>query len=96
MQEKIEKDDVQEGVTDNDRDFILIVNGEKKRYDERKISFRQVVELAFGRDTNTDKTYYTVTYKNGPDENPSGTMVAGQSVKVKRGMIFNVTPTGQS
>jgi len=48
MQEKIEKDDVQEGVTDNDRDFILIVNGEKKRYDERKISFRQVVELAFG------------------------------------------------
>ncbi len=83
-------------VTEETKDFIIIVNGEKKRFDEKKISFRQVVELAFGRDANTDKTYYTVTYKNGSDENPKGSMVAGQSVKVKRGMIFNITPTGQS
>lgn len=83
-------------VTEETKDFIIIVNGEKKRFDERKISFRQVVELAFGREANTDKTYYTVTYKNGPDENPSGQMAFGQTVKVKRGMIFNVTPTGQS
>lgn len=92
----MEEEDVKTEVTDNARDFILIVNGEKKRYDEKKISFRQVVELAFGRDANTDKTYYTITYKNGPEENPSGSMVFGQTVKVKKGMIFNVTPTGQS
>ncbi len=90
------KEEIKEASDDQARDFILIVNGEKKSFPKKIISFRQVVELAFGHDANSDKTYYTVTYKNGPDENPKGTLVAGQSVKVKRGMIFNVTPTGQS
>lgn len=37
-----------------------------------------------------------VRYKNGHGDKPEGILSPGSSVKVKEGMIFNVSPTGQS
>ena len=37
-----------------------------------------------------------ITYRRGPKQNPEGTLVEGGTVKVKDGMIFNVTPTDKS
>ena len=39
---------------------------------------------------------FTVTYDDGPRENPHGSLIEGQSVKIKNGMVFNVTPTIRS
>lgn len=39
---------------------------------------------------------YSVTYKRGQGKKPEGTLVPGASVKVKEGMVFNVSETGQS
>ena len=39
---------------------------------------------------------FTVTYTKGADHRPQGTLVEGQTVKVKDGMIFNVTATNRS
>jgi hypothetical protein len=39
---------------------------------------------------------YTVTYHNGPRANPEGTMLDGDKVKVKDGMVFNVQFTDKS
>ncbi len=39
---------------------------------------------------------YSVKYKKGRGERPEDTLAKGESVKVKDGMIFYVSETGQS
>jgi Multiubiquitin len=52
-----------------------------------------VVILAFGP-PNYDSSAYTITYRHGTDK--GSTLVQGQSVQVKSGMIFNVVRTDKS
>jgi hypothetical protein len=81
-----------------DKEFkvTLIVNGRPRPWEEKMISFEQVVILAFGTyDANPDKVY-TVVYDKGPHQNPEGSMVRGSKVHVKDKMIFNVTATDKS
>ncbi len=76
--------------------YTLIVNGREKEWNDKTISFEQVVELAFGTIQNNGRTAYTVTYTRGNNDKPQGSMVAGDVVKVKHNMIFNVTATDKS
>jgi len=78
------------------KEFTIIVNGREKSWSFREITFIQVIELAFNTSEINDTTIYTVTYKRGEGNKPEGTMVNGDTVKVKNGMIFNVTPTNKS
>ena len=78
------------------KDLILIVNGRDKEWNEKTISFEQVVILAFGTYQNNGRTAYTVTYTRGNNDKPQGSIVAGDIVKVKHKMIFNVTATDKS
>jgi len=39
---------------------------------------------------------FTITFRKGPNANPKGTLTEGGSVKVKKGMIFDVTATDRS
>jgi len=72
----------------------IIVNGREKEWSEKRISFRQVVILAFEIYEENEFIVYTVTYKYKVHK--EGTMVAGDEVKVHEGMIFNVTRTDKS
>lgn len=78
------------------KEFTIIVNGREKVVTYREISFIQVVELAFNTTSINGTIIYTVTYKRGEGNKPEGTMVNGDTVKVKNGMIFNVTSTDKS
>lgn len=81
-----------------DRNFkvALIVNGRPKAWNEKTITFEQLIVLAFGTyDPNPNKVY-TVTYDRGPHENPEGSMVKGEKLFVKEKMIFNATATDKS
>lgn len=77
-------------------EFIIIVNGREKQWCEKNISFKQVVELAFGNYQENPNTVYTVTYAKGPHQNPEGSMVKGDKVFVTNKMVFNVTATNKS
>lgn len=63
---------------------------------DEKISFEQVVRWVFPDYSPTDGRTYTVKYKKGDNEKPEGQLVKGASVKVKDGMVFSVSRTGQS
>lgn len=76
--------------------FTLIVNGQPKEWEEKEISFVEVVKLAFGSYEGSPQIVYTVTYKRGQGNKPEGTMVKVDSVKVKDKMIFNATRTDRS
>jgi hypothetical protein len=79
------------------RTVTIIVNGE--RHEVRRdsdLSFEEVVALAFDDPPTGPNWYLTVTFRRGGGQRPDGALVAGQSVKVKEGMVFNVTATDKS
>jgi len=78
------------------KESTIIVNTREKKFLGREISFDQVVQLAFGSVSSEPNIVYTVTYKRGEGNKPEGDMERGDTVKVKDGMIFNVTQTDKS
>ena len=76
--------------------FKIIVNAREFDFQGDEISFDQVIELAFGSVETNPNIAYTVTYKRGHGNKPEGSMVKGDTVKVKEGMIFNATRTDKS
>ena len=78
------------------KEFDIIVNAREKKWFDKKITFEQVVVLAFGIFDNNESTSYTITYKRGDDKKPEGSMVIGDSISVKDKMIFNVSKTNKS
>ncbi|MHB8858306.1 MAG: multiubiquitin domain-containing protein [Thermoleophilia bacterium] len=78
------------------KEYTIIVNARQKVVSEHKLTFFQIVQLAFENANLNDSTAYTVTYKKGEDKKPEGTMVDGDTVVIKSGMIFNVKETNRS
>lgn len=72
----------------------IIVNGREKTVEAKRISYADLVILAFG--AIQPDTIYTINYKHGPPSNPEGHMVSGDVVKIQCGMVFNVTDSGKS
>lgn len=81
---------------DKDKEFTIIVNATPKHVEGRDLSFIEVVQLEFPTATTQGNIIYTVTYKKGPDSNKEGSMDIGDHVKLKKGMIFNVSATDKS
>lgn len=74
----------------------IIVNAEQHVVHQRHLTFEDVVRLAFADAVFSDDIVYTVTYKRGPHQNREGSLVAGETVLVINGMIFNAKRTDKS
>jgi hypothetical protein len=78
------------------KEVTIIVNTRPKIWKEKKISYEEVIVLAFGSYSEDPNIVYTVTFSRGEESRHEGSLVKGESVKVKDGMIFNVTQTNKS
>ncbi|HZT17061.1 MAG TPA: multiubiquitin domain-containing protein [Gaiellaceae bacterium] len=76
--------------------YTIVVNGQQKTVEAGELSFDQVVALAFDPVPTGPNVMFTITYRRGHGDKPEGTLTEGQSVKVKDGMIFDVTATDKS
>ena len=75
----------------------IIVNGTQYEWPKNDdITYVQVVTLDVPDYAQHPEITYSVKYKNGHGDKPEGTLSPGGSVKVKDGMSFSVSPTGQS
>ena len=74
----------------------VIVNAREKAWSNEKISFDDVVKLAYGEVSTNPNVIYTINYKRGVPSKPEGSMVKGEVIYVKNKMIFNVTQTNRS
>lgn len=79
----------------HDKPVEIIVNGREETFVGKRITFQQVIEIAFGNYEDNENIVYTVSYSKG-DEHEEGTMVKGDDVKVKKEMIFNATRSDKS
>ncbi len=73
----------------------IIVEGTPHEWPKGDISFTEVVTLEVPDYASHPEVTYSVRYKRGHGEK-EGVLAPGATVKVKEGMVFNVSETGQS
>lgn len=71
------------------------VNQEEHAFAKDKISYDEVIAL-YLNDGGSQSTQYLVKYSRGHSSDASGTLAPGSKVKVKDGMRFRVSGTGES
>jgi hypothetical protein len=81
---------------DKVKTVTIIVEGTPHEWPKGEITYAEVVTLEVPDYAQHSEITYSVTYKRGHGEKPEGILVKGGSVKVKDGMIFRVSETGQS
>lgn len=74
----------------------IIVNTRAKPWTKRKISFEEVVALAFPTPPPGQQIVYTVGFFDGPPGRPEGSLTEGESVRVRDQMVFDVKFTDKS
>jgi hypothetical protein len=62
----------------------LIVNLEQKTVTDRKVTFDQIVRLAYPDKADDPNTTFTVTYRKSDEAKHDGSMVEGDKVEIKK------------
>ena len=83
-------------VVEDHKTYTIIVEGTPHEWPEEEITYAQVVTLEVPDYAQHPEITYSVTYKDGPRNKPEGTLSRGGSIKVREGMVFSVSDTGQS
>lgn len=74
----------------------IIINASPYEVTAKELSYEQVVNLVYNNAPPTGaNVVITVTYSRG-ENGKSGTMLPGDSVKVKSKMVFDVSATDRS
>lgn len=77
-----------------EKDYVLVVNGERHVVHDEDVTFEQAVTLAFPSQSSSPD--FTVTFR-GAQKPKEGSLKPGGSARIKKeGAIFNVTPTTKS
>jgi hypothetical protein len=74
----------------------IIVEGSPHEWPKGEITYAEVVTLEVPDYAQHPEITYSVKYKKGHGNKPEGILAPATSVRVKEGMIFSVSETGQS
>lgn len=73
----------------------IVVNGTEYDVPKKSISYEELLKL-IGAPALPDGQRYSVQFSKGQGKKPTGTLIEGESVQVKKGMEFDVTPANRS
>lgn len=74
----------------------IIVNTREKEIEGKEVTYDQIVALAFENPPTGENIEITIAYRDGPGQNKEGTLQPGETVRIKKDMIFDVTATDKS
>lgn len=74
----------------------IYINGTPHEVEKSKLSYEEVIALAFDNPPQGEQVQITVQYTRGHSGKPKGSLVEGQSVQIVEGMEFDVTATNRS
>lgn len=77
------------------KDITIVVNATPKTVPKEDFTFDEIVKLAYESPPFGENTLFSITYRKGHGEKDT-ILDPGGSVKVKDGMIFDVTATDRS
>ena len=78
------------------KEITVIINGTPETVTEKELTFAEIVELAYGHPPEGGFIVYSITYERGDGNKPEGSIVEGDTLKLKGGMLINVTRTDKS
>jgi hypothetical protein len=84
-----------EKASKKEKEFTIKVNSRTKIVTSKELTFAQVLALVDNL-LQGENVVYSVTYQRGEGNKPDGMLVEGQILKVKEGMIIDVTATDKS
>lgn len=96
MKDEQSKHDEKHEDQDTNKPLTIVVNARPKVVTEKELSFAEIIALAFDTPPSGQNIVFTVTYRRGEGNKPEGSLYDGESVKIKEGMIFNVSATDKS
>lgn len=76
--------------------ITIIVNTRPKTISARRLTFTDLVALAFETPPSGENVCFTVSYRKGPKRRSEGSLLEGDSIRIKEGMVFNVSATDKS
>lgn len=79
-----------------EKTITIYVNTRAKTVTKGELTFDEIIHLAYDNPPSGPNWVFTVNYDNGHGNKPEGSLLPGESVKVKDGMIFDVTATDKS
>ena len=79
-----------------EKEYTIVVNGREKTVTATELGEDDLVALAYENPPTGELICFTITYRRGQGNKPEGTLDEGDTVKLKEGMIFNVTATDKS
>jgi multiubiquitin len=80
----------------SDKTITIYVNTKAKTVEKTELTFNEIIHLAYDNPPSGPNWVFTVTYHRGHGDKPEGSLLPGGTVKVKDGMIFDVTATDKS
>jgi hypothetical protein len=83
-------------MVDQKKIVTIYVEATPHEWPKDEITHEDVVTLEVPNYSDHPEITYSVKYKNGHGNKPEGILPPGGSVKVKEGMSFSVSETGQS
>lgn len=81
---------------DHKKSITIYINGTEKRVEKGRLSYDDIVALAFDNPPKGDNVQISIQYSRGHSSKSKGTLVEGQSVEIVEGMEFDVTATNRS
>jgi hypothetical protein len=91
-----ETTDAAEAAANKEKTLTIIVNGRERTVETKELSFEDVLKLAFDPVPSGPNWEFTVSYRRGEGKKHEGSLLPGETVKVKDGMIFVATATDKS
>ena len=76
--------------------ITIYVESTPHEWPKGEITYSEIVTLEVPEYPQHPEITYSVKYSRGHGNKPEGTLSPGGTVKVKEGMRFNVSETGQS
>jgi len=73
----------------------IYVNGTSYEVPKERISYEDLLTLIEAPSLPEDQRY-SVQFSKGHSDKPTGTLIEGESVQVKKDMEFDVTPANRS
>ncbi|MFC4943791.1 multiubiquitin domain-containing protein [Pseudonocardia sp. GCM10023141] len=81
---------------DRPRGITIVINARERTITDKELTFEQLVALAFPSAPTGENVLFTISFRRGHGNKPEGSLLAGETVKIKDGMVFVVSATDKS
>ncbi len=81
---------------DHTRGITIVINARERTVTDKELTFEQLVALAFPSAPTGENVLFTISFRRGHGNKPEGSLLAGETVKIKDGMVFVVSATDKS